>query len=116
MWKIVVLAMLAPATVHAEDWVVRDGDVLFDQAALSERLIGQDIVFYDNGRSEFTEAGVYAYTYDGGGTALGTYEVGDDSTVCVAFQNGFQRCDLYVQAAERLVVITEKGERFPVRP
>lgn len=115
MRTIAALCLLATPAI-AEDWVLRATDQLLDADALATRLIGQNIVFYDNGRSEYFEDGSYAYTYDGGGTAHGDFTIRDDSTVCVNFDNGWARCDLFVVADQRLVVITEEGERFPIRP
>ena len=44
-------------------------------------------------------------------------ELRDDGSgvVCSAFDNGFSRCDMYVDDGARLVLITEDGTRFPVR-
>lgn len=78
---------------------------------------GQTLTFFDDGQSKFSAGGAYSYTYaNGGGTAFGAYEVGEDGTVCIAFRNGFGRCDRYVESGGRVVMLTEKGERFPVRP
>ena len=115
-WIAAVAVMSVPAVAQAQDWVTRQGDLLLDPAGLQAALIEQDIVFYDRGRSEYFSDGRYAYTYDGGGTAHGTYSIREDSTVCVDFDNGFSRCDLFVRDGQRLVLITEKGERFPIRP
>ena len=97
---------------------LRDGDTLFDQSGLDSRLRGHTITFFDDGQSRFYEDGRYTYTYAGsGGTGYGYFTVTPDSSVCVEFVNGFSRCDIYVtDDADRLVVITEAGDRFPVRP
>ena len=46
----------------------------------------------------------------------GRYTISDDSTVCIDFDNGFSRCDMYVRSGEKLVLLTEDGLRFPIRP
>ena len=116
MNKFGAIFLMIATPLSAQDWSVRQGDVLFDQANLTARLSDQSITFYDGGSSRFTVEGIYGYTYAGGGTALGRYTVGEDSTVCITYENGFARCDLYVTNNARLIVITEDGDRYPVRP
>ena len=43
------------------------------------------------------------------------FEIGEQGQICIQYRNGFGRCDTYVRNAGRLVLLTEKGERFPVR-
>jgi hypothetical protein len=38
-----------------------------------------------------------------------------DSTVCIAYLNGFDRCDAYVENDGRLILVTRAGDRFPIR-
>ncbi len=81
-------------------------------------LAGRSFVFFDDGTSFYGEDGAYAYTYgvdNGAGTSWGTYRVVGDGSICVDFVNGTARCDMLVRAAGRVVVITETGDRFPVR-
>ena len=117
MWKLVTaLCLLAPA-VYAEDWADRAGDQSLSIKALEARLIGQTVTFYDDGQSYYFPDGRYTYTYaNDGGMAYGYFDLGENGQVCVEFLNGFSRCDRYVQAGDRLVLLTQKGERFPVRP
>ena len=107
-----------PSITFAQNWVPRDTDTLFTQLDLEARLRGETITFFDDGQSQFFEDGRYTYTYaNDGGTGYGYFEIKTDSTICVEFVTGFSRCDMYViDAANRLVVITEAGDRFPVRP
>jgi hypothetical protein len=67
--------------------------------------------------SHFYNDGRYTYAYDmgAGGYAYGYFEVAEDSTVCIAFVNGFSRCDAFVENGGRLVLITRDGDRFPIR-
>ena len=113
---LLIAASSAPAQEPAQEWAMRNGDALFSRAKLQERLAGQTLTFYDDGQSRFGPNGGYSYTYGVGGTAFGVYEIGEDSTVCIAFDNGASRCDLYVMNTARLIVVTEEGQRFPVRP
>jgi hypothetical protein len=34
----------------------------------------------------------------------------------VDYRNGFGRCDRYVQGRDSIVLLTESGLRFPIRP
>lgn len=102
----------------AADWSLRPGDTPLDATEL-DGLAGQVLTFYDDGQSRYSAGGSYSYTYspaNGGGTAFGRYALADDGSVCVTFRNGFDRCDLYVRNKGRLILITQTGERFPVRP
>lgn len=94
-----------------------EGDVPLSQDEVQEMTNGQTLTFYDNGQAKFSVGGSYSYTYaNNGGTAFGQFDVGTDGRVCIAFANGFGRCDLFVQNSRRLVMLTEKGERYPIRP
>lgn len=113
-----LLLSLISFPAMAAEWSLRSGDNPFtpEEAAALE---GRTLTFYDDGRSKYEAGGVYSYTYsevNGGGTAWGEYRVMPDGSICVDFQNGFDRCDLFVRAGGRLVLITEDGERYPVRP
>ena len=102
----------------AAEWTLRPGDTPFT-AHDAVTLEGRTLTFYDDGRSTYEADGVYSYTYapvNGGGTAWGDYSVMPDGSICIAFRNGLARCDLYVRSGDRLVLITEAGERYPVRP
>lgn len=116
MLRLLVGAAWLAGPVWAAEWATRDGDLMLGPGELEAELIGREVMFYDNGVSAFAEDGGYSYTYDQGGTAFGRYELGEDGVVCIVFANGFDRCDMYVRSGTRLVLITEKGERFPIRP
>ncbi|WP_291729434.1 hypothetical protein [Leisingera sp. F5] len=110
------LCQLASSAL-AEGWPLRPGDTALAQNEL-EALPGRSFRFYDGGESLYGSDGAYAYTYsveNGGGTAWGTYRIAADGSICVEFTNGFGRCDLYVRNGSRVILITERGERFPIR-
>lgn len=116
--RYVLLFLLSSGSVSAAEWVLRHGDVQLTTAEL-QALEGRVLTFYDDGQSRYSTGGAYSYTYsavNGGGTAYGTYEVAEDGSICTAFRNGLRRCDLFVHNKGRLVLINEKGERYPVRP
>jgi len=118
MTRLWICLALFPTLAFAQDWVPRDSDTLFDQTTLDTRVRGETITFFDDGQSQFLDDGRYTYTYpNDGGTGYGYFEIKEDSTICVDFVTGFSRCDMYVvDASNRLVVITESGDRFPIRP
>ncbi len=108
------LALLATPTL-AQDWKSQDGDMPFETASLTEHLSGQTLIFFDDGQSVFESNGQYQYTYGGGGTWYGHWVVTEDSTVCVTFVTGVERCDRIVENGGRLVMQTADGLRFPVQ-
>lgn len=113
------LALLAPSALPAQGnpYAQRTSDTALTVQALQKRLPGQILTFYDDGRSEYYSDGRYTYTYAGdGGTAYGYWRIEADGTVCIDFVNGFARCDRYVLAGAQLVLLDEKGARYPVRP
>jgi len=110
------LAVFAGATGAFAQGGLRAGDEVFSQAALTQTLTGQAIEFYDGSIARYRADGRYSYVYrDGGRPNLGYYEVTEDSTVCVRFDNGFSRCDTFVRNGARLLLIIAEGERFPIR-
>lgn len=107
--------LLSPMISLAQDWQLRDGDRLLNHAEVNALTDGQTLVFYDGGQSKFSPGGAYSYTYASGESAYGRYRVETDGTVCIDYRNGFARCDRYVESGTRIVMLTEKGERFPIR-
>ncbi|WP_262386419.1 hypothetical protein [Roseobacter fucihabitans] len=95
---------------------MRGDDRVLSHAEVVALIERQTLVFYDDGESRFSVGGAYSYTYAGSGTAFGQYEIDPDGMVCIAYRNGFERCDRYVQNGARIVMLTQKGERFPLRP
>lgn len=116
--RYLLIFLLLSGAASAAEWRLRAGDVPLTPAEMAA-LEGRVLTFYDDGQSRYSAGGAYSYTYsaeNGGGTAFGTFEVAQDGSICTAFRNGFSRCDLFVHSKGRLVLITEKGERYPVRP
>lgn len=115
--KITLAALVAlPFPAFAEGWPLRSGDRALTHAEVRALTEGQTLVFYDDGQSKFSAGGAYSYTYASGEAAYGRYRVEADGTVCIEYRNGFARCDLYVESGARIVMLTEKGERYPLRP
>jgi hypothetical protein len=108
------LALAVTASAAFADGAM-PSDEKFDQTALTELLVGKTITFYDKGQSDFQPDGKYSYTYFEGDSAYGEFLIGNDSSVCIAFENGFSRCDTYVMNNDRLVMIATDGERYPIK-
>jgi hypothetical protein len=98
------------------EWAYQDNDRILSRDEVEALTAGQTLVFYDDGRSKYSVGGAYSYTYASGESAFGQYTIAEDGTVCIAYRNGFGRCDRYVRNGDRIVLLTEKGLRFPVRP
>ena len=111
-----LLLTCMPVPLLAAEWALRDSDRVLSREEVETLTAGQTIVFYDDGRSAYSVGGSYSYTYASGEAAYGSYEIAKDGTVCISYRNGFSRCDRYVENGERIILLTEKGLRFPVRP
>lgn len=94
----------------------RASDTLLSEAGLDALLSGNVVTFFDGSRSTYATDKSYGYTYtDDGPVWRGEYTLTDDSRVCVVFENGESRCDMFVMDGERAILITRDGTRFPVR-
>ncbi|MBW4709265.1 hypothetical protein KX928_15850 [Roseobacter sp. YSTF-M11] len=105
----------AASAQETQGWAVWEADRLMTSEETGLLVDGQTLTFFDGGQSKFSVGGAYSYTYPGGRSAFGRYRIAPDGTVCIAFRNGFGRCDRYVQNGARIVMLTQKGERFPLR-
>lgn len=111
-----IFLMLWPATLWAEGFAALEDDVVLSRAEVVEMTAGSALEFYEGGLSLYSVGGSYSYTYAGGGTAFGSFEIGADGTVCIAYRNGHSRCDMFVRSHGRLVMLTADGQRFAIRP
>lgn len=112
----IALFLLTALPLAAADWALRDTDRVLSRDEVELLTSGRTITFYDDGQSKYSDGGAYSYTYASGESAFGQYEIAEDGTVCIAYNNGFGRCDRYVESGTRIVLLTENGLRFPVRP
>ncbi|WP_171208828.1 MULTISPECIES: hypothetical protein [unclassified Ruegeria] len=115
MTRYLILALIVASPLSAAEWPTKPGDVPLSVQEL-EALAGRTLTFYDDGQSKFSAGGAYSYTYASGESAFGTYSIAEDGSICIDYRNGFSRCDLYVRSGDRLIVIDQKGDRYPVRP
>ncbi len=115
MTRFLIIALLTASPLAAAEWPTKPGDVPLSAQEL-DALAGRTLTFYDDGKSKYSVGGAYSYTYASGESAYGTYSIAEDGSVCIAYRNGFSRCDLYVRSGERLILIDQKGNRYPVRP
>ena len=109
------VCLLATLPASAQTFAPRPNDIALNDAAIARDVVGQTHTFFDGGRSFFSISGSYSYTYPDGGIAYGRYELRGGGIVCTFFRHGFERCDMYVRNANRLILINENGDRFPVR-
>jgi len=108
---------LVPMPLLAQDFPTRDSDTRFLPAELTARLSGKVLTYFDKGKSRYYEDGRYSYTFFGDEreSAGGYWTVREDAAVCVEFISGQTRCDMFVESGDRLVLVDEKGDRYPVK-
>ena len=111
-----LVAVVFAVPAFAGDWAMRAGDAPLSRAELEALLGAPALRFYDGGRSEYGPGSAYAYVYSNEDRAEGRYRIEADGSVCVDFVNGFSRCDLYVRNGGRVLLLDEKGDRYPLRP
>ena len=113
--RIALFLVVVSAPAFAQEGI-RQSDTILDREQMSALLTGNEMEFYDGSKSRYGEDGSYGYTYtDDGPVWTGRFEVFDESRVCVDFDNGSRRCDLFIQTGEKVVLVTTDGTRFPVR-
>ncbi|MEM1431462.1 MAG: hypothetical protein AAGG09_18555 [Pseudomonadota bacterium] len=114
LWSLFLIFAVSAAPAVAQG--SRVGDVTMGAADLAAVLAGQTLEFFDGSLARYAEDSSYQYRYRPEDPPfVGTWDTNEESEVCVVFDNGFSRCDRIVRSAERLVLITEDGLRFPVR-
>ena len=114
--RFILAFILLPTTVFADGFKVLEGDTVLSRDQVVGVTAGQTLTFYEGGVSRYAVGGAYSYSYESGATAFGQFEVGSDGDVCIAYANGRARCDRFVRSHGRLVLLTEDGGRFPIRP
>ncbi|MDF1726722.1 MAG: hypothetical protein P1U53_03125 [Sulfitobacter sp.] len=114
--RILLSLLLLPLPLSAADYSLLAGDRVLEDAELTALTDREVVEFYEGGQSRYSADGGYSYTYQSGGRALGTYEIGTEGMICILFDNGRDRCDRFVTSHGRVVMITEEGERYPIRP
>lgn len=114
MRKLLACLILIGAPVAAADWNIRPWDQLMTREEVAERIVGAEVSFMDLSVASYGMDGQYVYTYHGGRAFSGVYEVVEDGSVCVDFDGGSRRCDLYVLHGDDLMLIAETGRRFRV--
>jgi len=111
--RLSIAFVLIASIAEAKD--LRSGDIILTADEIRSDVVGRTHTFFDGGKSFFSVTDSYTYTYPNGGIAYGRYELGGPGEVCTFFNHGFERCDTYVRAGDRLVLIDAAGQRFPVR-
>lgn len=113
IWLAPALFLTFAIPALAAEWNIRPWDGVMTRDDVVARVVGAEIRFPDGSAARYGNDGRYVYTYHGGREFHGAYQVDGDGAICVAFDAGQRRCDLYVLHDTRLVLITEDGRRFP---
>jgi len=92
---------------------VRPWDSRISTAWAQENIVGKAITFIDGGTARYDADGTYAYVYNGGRTFMGTFRLAEQGEICVTFDEGSERCDMFVLQGDNLLLITEEGGRYP---
>lgn len=114
--RYLIALLLLPSSVLADDFRLLKGDAALSRAeviAMTQRPV---VEFYEGGQSRYSAGGSYSYTYAEGGTSFGSFQVAEDGTICITYRNSNSRCDRFVHSHGRLVMLTEDGQRFAIRP
>ncbi|MGJ8615246.1 MAG: hypothetical protein ACSHWS_00310 [Sulfitobacter sp.] len=114
--RLLLALILLPTCVFADGFARLEGDTVLAREQVVALTAGRVLRFYEGGQSRYSVGGAYSYSYESGATAFGHFDIKPDGEVCVTFTNGRQRCDIFVHSHGRLVLLTEDGGRYPVRP
>lgn len=110
-----IIALLLASHANAQQGM-RAEDRILPAAELADLLSDHAVEFFDGSISRFRGDGAYSYKYSETDRPwLGTWQVTEDSRVCVAFENGSNRCDTFISDGSRMVMIIADGTRFPIR-
>ncbi len=118
MLRLFFVFILAATAANAQSYEMRPSDIVLDADGFARLVLGRDLEFFDGGISRYSPGGSYSWTYsaaNGGGNWFGVYAMSNDGVVCINFRTLRSRCDMFVQAGDRLVLLTEDGQRYPVR-
>ena len=116
--KIALFLFALASPVAAQEYAVRTSDTVPSTTDLSTLILDRDLEYFDGGISRYYADGSYAWTFgeaNGGEMHPGRHEIGTDATVCITYETGAERCDRFVQSGERLVLLTDDGQRYPIR-
>ncbi len=114
--KLIVALMLFPSFLWADTFKHLTSDTALSRAEVISLTSHAVLEFFEGGQSRYSVGGSYSYTYQGGGTAFGRFAVEQDGMVCITYRNGRDRCDRFVRSHGRLVMLTQDGQRFAIRP
>mgnify|MGYP003624552439 FL=1 len=114
--RFIMALILLPTCVLADGFDLLEGDTALTRDQVIGITEGKILTFYEGGQSRYSVGGAYSYSYQSGATEFGHFEVRSEGDVCIMFTNGRARCDRFVRSHGRLVLLTEDGGRFPVRP
>lgn len=114
--KLIIALVLFPSALWAIDFKLLQGDIALSRGEVMEMTSQSVVEFFEGGQSRYSAGGSYSYTYQGGATAFGHFVVTQDGMICITYRNGRDRCDRFVHSHGRLVMLTQDGQRFAIRP
>ena len=97
--------------VLAGEWKTEAGDRLLSKDELTQMVAGKTLAYEGGAKSVLDENGGYKF-YVGGKVYLYSYEITENSELCIASSDYGGRCDLIVMNGARIISINDKGERF----
>ncbi|WP_341368544.1 hypothetical protein [Yoonia sp. BS5-3] len=118
MIRFLIPIIFGAGLAQAQAYEIRPSDTVLDADAFAQLVLGRELEFFDGGMSRYSPGGSYSWTYsaaNGGGNWFGTHAFDQTGAVCIEFRTLRSRCDLFVQDDQRLVLLTEDGQRYPVR-
>jgi hypothetical protein len=114
--RYLIALLILPTSLWAENFDVLEGDTKLSRIEVVQLTSKPVVEFYEGGQSRYAVGGAYNYTYKEGAAAFGRFEITEDGTVCITYRNGRTRCDRFVHSHGRLVMLTQDGQRFAIRP
>lgn len=111
------LVLIAVAgSAMAQSWNLHEMDIPLDMTQLWELTDDSTLIFPDDGESRFSPDGSYLHIFpDHRRAEFGRFSLERGGRICVDLENGRNRCDLFVYNDKLLIMISERGGRFPVR-
>ena len=115
LWFALALSATGSAVAVAQDGV-RATDRVYAVDELLELLSDHAVEFFDGSVSRYRGDGAYSYKYtEADRPWLGIWTVPEPGRICVDFDNGSARCDMFIDDGARMVLVIADGTRFPVR-
>jgi len=103
----------APVAVLVASLVVGDAQAEFIQLGAGA-IRGRTILLDEGSTLEYRADGSYVYSL-GDRVSRGKWRIGANGAVCVDFERGGGRCDIYLEQNGSLYLRNSRGNQFKVR-